>query len=170
MEVNDSDHKPVYAVLVLQLPWYQQQQQRAVSLSRLWEAASNSHTSSYVDSSGTGAVSPLVEPQQLMLQSSYVSSSLQISNPSRVASCLFAVQGSGQNGAIPTWLEVVPAAGVIEAGGSMRVRVQGTKAQWLAGGTRCELRVLGCMEGSVDSSRWPLASYGHGQVVPVVLP
>jgi hypothetical protein len=177
MEVNDSDHKPVYAVLAVQLPWYQQQQQRSCSLGRLWQAAGaaatgGSFSSSYADGAASGSLSLLVEPQQLLLQGSYAPAALQLRNPSRTCSCMFAVRSSGPGGALPTWLEVVPAAGVIGPGGCLTVRVQGTKAaQWqAAGGLRCELCVLGCLEGSVDSSRWPVACYRDAPHVPVMLP
>jgi hypothetical protein len=179
MEVNDSDHKPVYAVLAVQLPWYQQQQQRSCSLGRLWQAAGAAATggsccsnSSYTDGAASGSLSLLVDQQQLLLQGSYAPAALQLRNPSRTCSCMFAVQSSGPGGALPTWLEVVPAAGVIGPGGCVNVRVQGTKAaQWqTAGGLRSELCVLGCLEGSVDSSRWPVACYRDAPPVPVMLP
>jgi hypothetical protein len=181
MEVNDSDHKPVYAVLAVQLPWYQQQQQRSSSLGRLWQAAaaaaagssSFSSSSTYADgsSSSGGSLSLLVDQQQLLLQGSYAPAALQLRNPSQT-SCMFAVQSSGPGGALPTWLEVSPAAGVIGPGGCLTVRVQGTKAaQWqAAGGLRCELCVLGCLQGSVDSSRWPVACYRDAPHVHVMLP
>jgi phosphatidylinositol-bisphosphatase len=173
MEVNDSDHKPVYALLSMQLPWYQQQQQRSCSLGRLWQAAAAAagSSSSYADGGSSGSLSLLVEPQQLLLQGSYAPAGLQLRNTSRSCSCMFAVQSASPGGALPTWLEVVPAAGVLAPGGCVTVRVQGTKAaQWqAAGGLRCELVVLGCMEGSVDSSRWPVACYRDATHVPVAL-
>lgn len=176
MEVNDSDHKPVYAVLAMQLPWYQQQQQRSCSLGRLWQAAAaaaaSGGSSGYADGSSSGSLSLLVEPQQLLLQGSYAPAALQLRNPSRSCSCIFAVQSCSPGGALPTWLEVSPAAGVVGPGGCVAIRVQGTKAaQWqAAGGLRCELCVLGCVEGSVDSSRWPVACYRDAPQVHVALP
>ncbi|KAF6261315.1 hypothetical protein COO60DRAFT_1636898 [Scenedesmus sp. NREL 46B-D3] len=169
MKVNVSDHKPVYAVLAVRLPWYQQQQQRGCSLGRLWQAAaaaaaaggSFSTTSSYADCARGGSLSLLVDQQQLMMQDSraaYAPAALQLRNPSRTGSCIFAVQSAAPGGALPTWLEVVPAAGVIGPGCCLTIRVQGTKsAQWQpAGGLQCELVVLSCLEGSVDSGRWPV--------------
>ncbi|WIA12339.1 hypothetical protein OEZ85_012390 [Tetradesmus obliquus] len=82
------------------------------------------------------------------------------------------MESCSTGGALPTWLEVSPAAGVVGPGGCVAIRVQGTKAaQWqAAGGLRCELCVLGCVEGSVDSSRWPVACYRDAPQVHVALP
>lgn len=170
MEVSHSDHKPVFAILNLQLPWYQQQQQRSSSMERLWQVASSSSSNSSRDMSAGGSVSLLVEPQQMVLQGTFIPCGLLLSNPCNSGSCLFLVQGCGAGGALPPWLEVTPAAGVLAAGDTVQLRVQGSKAHWNAFGGRFELRVLACLEGSVDSSKWPMASYGYAQSVSVTLP
>lgn len=171
MEVNDSDHKPVFAMLTVQLPWYQQQQQRSCSMERLWQVASGiSSKSSSRDISPGGSVTLLVEPQQLMLQGTFVPAGVLLSNPSRSSRCMYIVQSSGPSGALPHWLEVSPTAGVIAAGDTVQLRIQGSKAHWNAFGGGCELRVLACLEGSIDSSKWPIASYGYAQAVSVTLP
>lgn len=172
MEVNDSDHKPVYAMLNVHLPWYQQQQRRRSSLQALWQVAAAA------GGGGSGAVALQVQPGLMQLQGSYLPAGLVITRPgssghrggssSSGCCCRFAVLGSGPGGALPSWLEVQPAAGLLEPGGSVTVRVQGTKAQWGVG-TSCELRVLGCSEGSADSSEWPAAAYGCSTAVTVVL-
>lgn len=170
MEVNDSDHKPVYAMLKLRLPWYQQQQQRSCSMERLWQVADSSGSSnSGGDISASGSVSLLVEPQQVVLQGALCPGGMLLSNPSRKDSCLFMVQGCGAGGAVPSWLEVSPASGTIPAGGTVRLRLQGTKSHWSVFEGCCDLRVLACCEASVDSSKWPMASYGYAQSVSVIL-
>lgn len=170
MEINDSDHKPVTAMLSVQLPLYQQQQLRISSIDRLWQVAIDSSNTSSRDIAPSGSVMLLVEPQNVVLQGTFTPCGILLSNPSRTRSCVFAVQGSGPGGALPPWLEVAPAAGFIAAGDSVQLRVQGSKTNWNTFAGNCELRVLACLEGSVDSSSWPMASYGYAQSVSVVLP
>eukprot|EP00775_Hariotina_reticulata_P006490 gene6490-6717_t len=90
-------------------------------------------------------------------------------NPCGAGSCRFVIQSCAAGGALPTWLEVVPAAGVLAPGSSAAVRVQGTKAQWAAGGSRCELRIMACLECSSDSAEWPAASVELSAQATVVL-
>lgn len=176
LEVNDSDHKPVYAQLALLLPWYQQQQLRSVSLSRLWQVAqlqAGSRASAAGRggaAAGDGCVVLEVQPQQLVLPGSHVPGEVLVRNPLQQAAVCFAVC-AGASG-VPSWLEVVPVSGVLPPGGATRLRVQGSKGgTWgrVGGGQACELRVAGCVEGSVDSSSWPLAWVGSAAAVSVVL-
>lgn len=169
LEVNDSDHKPVYAQLSLVLPWYQQQQLRSASLARLWQVAQLQGSSS--SSSGAeGPVALSVEPQQLVLAGSHLPRELLVRNPLQDRAVLFAVC-CGVSG-VPAWLEVVPSSGVLGPGAAVRVRVQGNKGgAWgrAGGGLGCELRVVGCVEGSIGSSVWPLGWAGAAAAVSVVL-
>lgn len=177
LEVNDSDHKPVYAQLALLLPWYQQQQLRSVCLSRLWQVAQLQAGSSKASAGGRGGAAAgeecvvlEVQPQQLVLPGSHVPGEVLVCNPSQQAAVCFAVC-AGASG-VPSWLEVVPVSGVLAPGGAVRLRVQGSKGgTWgrVGGGQACELRVAGCVEGSVDSSSWPLACVGSAAAVSVVL-
>jgi hypothetical protein len=172
LEVNDSDHKPVYAQLSLSLPWYQQQQLRSTSLARLWQVAQlqGSSSSSRVDRGGEGPVALSGEPQQLVLAGSHMPRELLVQNPLQDRAVLFAVC-CGVSG-VPTWLEVVPTSGVLGPGGAVRLRVQGNKGgAWgrTGGGLGCELRVVGCVEGSIGSSSWPLGWAGSAAAVSVVL-
>lgn len=174
MEVNDSDHKPVFALLNLRLPWYQQQEQRDISFKRLWQVAnsrnSSSSSSNCQDASAGGSVSLLVEPQHLLLQGTFTPCGLLLSNPCSSGNCMFAVQGSGPGGALPPCLEVTPVSGVLRAGDSLQLRVQGSKSHWNSMGGSCQMQILACLEGSVDSGKWPMASYGYAQCVSVTLP
>jgi hypothetical protein len=175
LDVNDSDHKPVFAQLQVQLPWYNQEQLLRTSLQRLWQAASL-----VGDSGGSGCVTLRAQPQQLLLPGSYVPGSLVLTNPSSSAAVLYTLVCTACGGhsttagpALPTWLEVTPAAGLIPPGQSVRLRVQGSKAAaWggPGGGLGCELRVAAVQEGSVDSARWPVASLGAAAAVAVMLP
>jgi hypothetical protein len=170
LEVNDSDHKPVYAQLSLALPWYQQQQLRSTSLARLWQVAQLQGSSSNAGGSGEGPVALSVEPQQLVLAGSYVPRELLVQNPLQDRAVLFAVC-CGVSG-VPAWLEVVSSSGVLVPGGAVRVRVQGNKGgAWgrAGGGLGCELRVVGCVEGSIGSSTWPLGWAGSAAAVSVVM-
>lgn len=209
LEVNDSDHKPVYAALSLLLPWYQQQQLRSVSLARLWQAAqlcSSSSRGAGVGAGlaaagggaavgggggggefGGGAVRLLLEPQQqqLVLPSSHVPRHLTVTNPLQDSVVCFAVC-SGAGGCVPAWLEVTPAVGVLQPGQSLNLRVQGSRGGgWgsragaaaggggggmgVGAGYSCELRVVGCVEGSVESGVWPLGLAGSAAALTVVL-
>jgi hypothetical protein len=175
MDVNASDHKPVYAVLSLTLPWYQQQQLRRSSMQQLWQAASlvsgsaGGGGSSTVGTAG-GCVRLSVEPQLLILEGSYQPMWMVLQNPTWSAgSCRFVIHSCTAGGALPTWLEVTPAAGVLAPGASAAVRVQGTKAHWAASGSRCELWISACLECSRDSREWPAASKEHCVKVAVAL-
>lgn len=168
LEVNDSDHKPVYAQLSLVLPWYQQQQLRSTSLARLWQVAQlQGSSSSSIGSGGEGAVALSVEPQQLVLAGSHMPRELLVRNPLQDRAVLFAVC-CGVSG-VPAWLEVVPSSGVLGPGGAVRLRVQGNKGGAWGRTGGCELRVVGCVEGSIGSSVWPLGWAGSAAAVSVVL-
>jgi len=182
LEVNDSDHKPVYAQLSVQLPWYQQQQLRSTSLARLWQVAQLRASSSSSSKAGAGqaafgaqassgvGVLPSVDPQQLVLAGSHVPSYVTVRNPLPNACVCFAVCAGAAG--VPSWLEVVPASGVLGPGQTLRLRLQGNKGgNWgrPGGGQACELRVVGCVEGSTDSSVWPLGLAGSAAAVTVVL-
>jgi hypothetical protein len=172
LEVNDSDHKPVYAQLGLTLPWYQQQQLRSTSLVRLWQVAqhhASSSSSSRQACFGDGSVRLGVEPQQLLLAGSHVANAVVVSNPLQDAAVCFAAC-AGASG-VPSWLEVVPASGILRPGESARLRVQVSKGATggrVNGGVGCELRVAGCIEGSIDSSTWPLGWVGNAAAVSIV--
>jgi hypothetical protein len=180
LEVNDSDHKPVYAQLALLLPWYQQQQLRSISLSRLWQvaqlagsklsAAGGRGGGNSAAAAGEGCVVVGVEPRQLVLAGSHVPGEVLVLNPLQQAAVCFSVC-AGASG-VPSWLEVVPVSGVLPPGGGVSLRVQGSKGgTWgrVGGGQGCELRIAGCVEGSIDSSSWPLACAGGAVAVSVVL-
>lgn len=176
LEVNDSDHKPVNAQLQLQLPWYQQQQLRSTSLARLWQVAQlranggPSSKSSRHSNQQDGRVVLSVQPPQLVLTSSHAPSHVVLQNPLADTAVSFMVCSGAA--AIPTWLEVVPASGVLGPGDALRLRVQANKGgSWgkPGGGLGCELKVVACVEGSVDSSVWPLGLAGSAAAVSVVL-
>jgi hypothetical protein len=178
LEVNDSDHKPVQAQLTVALPWYQQQQLRSTSLTRLWQLAqlqaSSSSSAAAAGSQqawiGDGTVVLPLEPRQLLLHGSYVPSEVVVHNPLQDAAVCFAVC-AGASG-LPAWLEVVPACGVLRPGSAVRLVVRGSKGgSWgrPGGGLGCELRVAGVVEGSVDASSFPLGYLGSASAVNVVM-
>lgn len=169
MDVSDSDHKPVYARLSVQLPWYEQQALRRASLQYLWQAAAAASGAAAGSASGRGAVTLAADQGTLVLQGSYLPASLRLRHPAVAGpACRFAVEGAG--GSLPAWLEVAPAVGLLPPGGSMALRLQGTKAQWGASGSSAELRLLAVLEGSVDAAAWPAAAAPYAVAVEVVLP
>lgn len=171
MSVNDSDHKPVYALLTVQLPWYQAQQQRAAAFGFLWQAACGSSSGSGSGSNGSshgGSLSLVPCPTRVVLQGSCSPGTVELTNPDRRTAALFAVQGAG--GTLPAWLDVCPAAGVIQPGGRVALRLIGTKASWgAASGATAELLVYSCLEGSADAAGWPASCAADAQPLTVQL-
>ncbi|KAF8071307.1 IP5P13 [Scenedesmus sp. PABB004] len=153
MAVNDSDHKPVVAALDVTLPWHQQQARRGASLAALWRLAAAAGAAGG-GGGGGGALTLRVSHGQLALPGAAEPCVLEVSNPCRTGACAFAVMGPAPGCALPTWLEVAPAAGVLPPGGSARVSVRGSKAQWGRGGA-VELRVVGCRAAAALNRHLP---------------
>jgi hypothetical protein len=117
---------------------------------------------------GAAAAPPQLQlhPHAARLGAAYgLAQPLQLRNagPAPVA---FSVAGPPPFGALPSWLDATPAAGVVPAGGAAEIvlRASPQQPQWAGSGQQAvELSVTACPVGGPAAAAWPVggALAGH---------
>ncbi|GLC43102.1 hypothetical protein PLESTM_001431000 [Pleodorina starrii] len=152
LEVTDSDHKPVFALLQVQLPGYEQEQKRRHSLASAFAV----HAAALSAPGGQGAAA-VAQLQQLVRASAsrlklqpFITSVLDIQNASSAAFTVHVMAerraglASGPHNhlaPLPSWLEVSPTTFFL--GPRLEDGYGGAGGSGSPGQTRVHLRVLG---------------------------
>ncbi|KAI8465810.1 MAG: Endonuclease/exonuclease/phosphatase [Monoraphidium minutum] len=166
LTVNDSDHKPVYCELDVALPAFEQEAARRAGLRAIAAAAAAA-------TAREEAAALIAEPHAVRLTAGNGhAAAVRLLNPGAAAAA-FVVAGPGPTpaGALPAWLEVSPASGVVPAGGAVELALRGSPAppQWGGGSPQAAaLAVYAVPQGSGAGAAWPvggaLAGYGAAQL------
>ena len=161
LEVNDSDHKPVYCRLDVALPAFEQAAAREAALRAIAACAPDGG-----GSGGGGNDGPQLElaPSAVRLDAGGAfSAAARLTNAGRAPAAFLVAGGAGAAlGALPAWLDVSPAAGVVPPGGSVELRLRGWPslpqlgaAPHLLGPQSAEVVIAGAPAGAVEAAEWP---------------
>lgn len=149
LEINESDHKPVFADLVVRLPAQDQAGARAASIEALLPASSSG-----MDSSRAGGELQLSHGQVAVPAGGGGGSMVSVRSPCEEAAVAFVVTGEGGAG-LPPWLEVSPAAGVLSAGDTLHLRLRASQCvKWGPASGGCMLQVVAAPLGVQGSKAW----------------
>ncbi len=146
MEVNASDHKPVYAHLSVTVPMLQQPEQRVASLQALARLAA-------VADQGALPAAPALDVSSLSLRDG-TAGHVTVTSPYAQGPAMFAVVGPG-GAPLPPWVQVLPRCGLLGPRASVKLSVWVSKGSaWHVANKSVSLQVLTPPVGWYGGARW----------------
>lgn len=161
MDINCSDHKPVYAHLAVTVPMQQQPEQRAASLAALGRLAATADQ-------GIAPCAPTLDTSSLGLKDGN-GGHVMVTSPYAQGVAAFAVLGPG-GAPLPPWMHVVPSSGLLAPGASAKLSVWVSKGSaWAIASKTVALQVVAAPVGWLGGARWAACQHKHAALLQVAL-